>query len=105
MGKGTALKAVAQSRSQAQKMTPTATASTAAITISRVLQDLRPPNDQGVRESLEIVIAAVLAVAVGVIFWAWDQLWATAFSAVPFPISYLLVGIWMVGGLLVPYVV
>jgi len=53
----------------------------------------------------EIVIAAVLAVAVGVIFWAWDLLWATAFSAVPFPVSYLLVGIWMIGGLLVPYVV
>ena len=53
----------------------------------------------------EIVIAAVLAVAVGVVFWAWDLLWATAFSAVPFPVSYLLVGIWMVGGLLVPYVV
>lgn len=53
----------------------------------------------------DIVVAAVLAVAVGILFWAWGQLWSTAFSAVPFPVSYLLVGMWMVGGLLVPYVI
>jgi energy-coupling factor transport system substrate-specific component len=53
----------------------------------------------------DIVVGAVLAVAVGVIFWAWDQLWSTAFSAIPFPPSYLLVGVWMVGGILVPYVI
>ena len=53
----------------------------------------------------DIVVAAVLAVAVGVIFWAWGLLWSSAFAAVPFPVSYALVGMWMVGGLLVPYVV
>jgi energy-coupling factor transport system substrate-specific component len=53
----------------------------------------------------EIVVAAVLSVAVGVIFWAWGLLWSSAFAAVPFPFSYSLVGVWMVGGLLVPYVV
>jgi len=53
----------------------------------------------------EIVVGAVLAVAVGVIFWAWGQLWATAFATIPFPVSYLLVGVWMIGGVLVPYVV
>ena len=53
----------------------------------------------------EIVVGAVLGVAVGVIFWAWGLLWSTAFQAVPFPVSYLLVGLWMMGGLLVPYVV
>ena len=53
----------------------------------------------------DIVVGAVLAVAVGVIFWAWGQLWSTAFSAIPFPVSYLLVGVWMVGGILVPYVI
>jgi len=53
----------------------------------------------------EIVVGAVLAVAVGVIFWAWGQLWATVFAAIPFPASYLLVGVWMIGGVLVPYVV
>lgn len=55
--------------------------------------------------TLEIVVGTALAVAVGVVFWAWDQLWATAFAAVPFPASYLLVGVWMIGGILVPYVV
>ncbi len=53
----------------------------------------------------DIVVAAVLAVAVGVIFWVWDLLWAVAFGAIPFPFSYLLVGLWMVGGILVPYVI
>jgi energy-coupling factor transport system permease protein len=53
----------------------------------------------------EIVVAAVLAVAVGVIFWAWGLLWSSVFQVIPFPFSYALVGIWMVGGLLVPYVV
>jgi energy-coupling factor transport system substrate-specific component len=53
----------------------------------------------------EIVVGAVLGVAVGVVFWAWGLLWSTAFQAVPFPASYLLVGLWMMGGLLVPYVV
>jgi energy-coupling factor transport system substrate-specific component len=55
--------------------------------------------------TLDLVVAAVLAVAVGVVFWAWDLLWATAFQAVPFPVSYALVGVWMIGGLLVPYVI
>ena len=53
----------------------------------------------------ELVIAAVLAVAVGVLFWAWGLLWSSAFQLVPFPFSYAFVGVWMVGGLLVPYVV
>jgi energy-coupling factor transport system substrate-specific component len=53
----------------------------------------------------ELVVAAVLAVAVGVVFWAWGLLWTGAFAAIPFPFHYALVGLWMMGGLLVPYVV
>jgi energy-coupling factor transport system permease protein len=53
----------------------------------------------------ELVVAAVLAVAVGVIFWAWGLLWSSVLGAIPFPFSYAFVGVWMVGGLLVPYVV
>lgn len=53
----------------------------------------------------DIVVAAVLAVAVGVIFWAWDLLWSAALGAVPFPPQYIFVGVWMIGGLLIPYVV
>ena len=52
----------------------------------------------------EIVVASVLAVAVGVVFWAWGLLWSSAFQAIPFPFSYALVGVWMVGGLLVSQV-
>lgn len=53
----------------------------------------------------ELVIAAVLAVAVGVIFWGWGLLYSSVFQAIPFPFSYALVGVWMIGGLLVPYVI
>jgi energy-coupling factor transport system substrate-specific component len=53
----------------------------------------------------ELVVAAVLAVAVGVIFWGWGLLWSSAFQAIPFPFHYALVGVWMVGGLLVPYII
>ncbi|OFV83468.1 MAG: hypothetical protein A2W26_11545 [Acidobacteria bacterium RBG_16_64_8] len=53
----------------------------------------------------ELVVAAVLAVAVGVVFWGWGLLWSSVFQAIPFPFSYALVGIWMIGGLLVPYVI
>jgi energy-coupling factor transport system substrate-specific component len=53
----------------------------------------------------ELVVAAVLAVAVGVIFWGWGLLWSGVFSLIPFPFSYVTVGVWMMGGLLVPYIV
>ena len=65
----------------------------------------RPPSLFAGWTTREIVVAAVLAVVVGVIFWAWGLLWSSVFQAVPFPFSYALVGIWMVGGLLVPCVV
>jgi energy-coupling factor transport system substrate-specific component len=47
----------------------------------------------------------VLAVAVGVIFWGWGLLYSSVFTLIPFPFSYVTVGLWMVGGLLVPYVI
>ena len=53
----------------------------------------------------DIVIGAVLAVVVGVIFWAWDALYTSFFGAIPFPAVYAINGMWMLGGLLVPYVV
>jgi energy-coupling factor transport system permease protein len=53
----------------------------------------------------ELVIAAVLAVVVGVIFWGWGLLWSSVFQVIPFPFSYALVGVWMIGGLLVPYII
>lgn len=54
----------------------------------------------------ELVVAAVLAVAAGVIFWGWGLLWTAVIEPlVPFPFHYALVGPWMAGGLLVAYVV
>ncbi|NLV71441.1 MAG: ECF transporter S component [Actinobacteria bacterium] len=53
----------------------------------------------------ELVIAAALSVAVGVIFWGWGLLWSSVLQTIPFPFHYAFVGIWMVGGLLVPYIV
>jgi energy-coupling factor transport system permease protein len=65
----------------------------------------KPDRSPWVWTTREIVVASVLAVAVGVIFWAWGLLWSSAFQAIPFPFSYALVGVWMIGGLLVPYVI
>jgi energy-coupling factor transport system permease protein len=53
----------------------------------------------------ELVVAAVLSVAIGVIFWAWGLLFTAVFSLIPFPPQYVTVGLWMMGGLLVPYVI
>jgi energy-coupling factor transport system substrate-specific component len=53
----------------------------------------------------DLVVAAALSVAVGVIFWGWGLLWSSVFQVIPFPFSYALVGVWMIGGLLVPYVI
>jgi energy-coupling factor transport system permease protein len=53
----------------------------------------------------DIVVAAVLAVALGVVFWGWGLLWSSVFQAIPFPYSYATVGLWMIGGLLVPYII
>jgi energy-coupling factor transport system permease protein len=53
----------------------------------------------------DLVVGSVLAVAVGVVFWAWGLLWSSVFGNISFPFSYLYVGMWMTGGLLVAYVV
>jgi energy-coupling factor transport system substrate-specific component len=52
-----------------------------------------------------LVVAAALAVALGVVFWAWGLLYSTVFEAIPFPFSYAFVGMWMTGALLVPYII
>jgi len=57
--------------------------------------------------TVDIVVASVVAVTGGVVFWAWDQLWTTtsaAFSVFP-PAHAVLYGIWLapgvVGGLII----
>jgi energy-coupling factor transport system substrate-specific component len=57
--------------------------------------------------TVDIVVAAAIAVAFGVVFWAWNQVWAAAtpaFAAVP-PAQNILYGVWLVpavlGGLVI----
>src|SRR4051812_35225308 len=57
--------------------------------------------------TVDIVVTAVLGVAFGVVFWAWNLLWAatgTAFSAFP-PAQALLYGVWLLPAVLAPLVV
>ena len=57
--------------------------------------------------TVDIVVAAAIAIAFGVVFWAWNQVWAAAtpvFVAVP-PAQNILYGVWLVpavlGGLII----
>src|SRR5437660_4044985 len=47
--------------------------------------------------TVDIVVTAVLAVAFGVVFWAWDALWnATAPAFTSFaPVQYVISGVWV----------
>jgi energy-coupling factor transport system substrate-specific component len=52
--------------------------------------------------TVDVVVAAVLAVAFGVVFWAWNQLWAAvgnAFTGLP-PAQGVMYGVWLVPGVL-----
>lgn len=52
--------------------------------------------------TVDVVVTAVLAVAVGVVFWAWNLLWSAvsgAFTAFP-PAQAFMYGIWLVPGVL-----
>jgi energy-coupling factor transport system substrate-specific component len=57
--------------------------------------------------TVDIVVTAVIAVAFGVVFWAWNALWAAtgpAFAALP-PAQYTISGVWLIpavlGGLVI----
>ena len=57
--------------------------------------------------TVDIVVTAVLAVAFGVVFWAWNSLWVAlgpAFTAFP-PGQAFMYGIWLVPGILAMLVV
>ena len=50
--------------------------------------------------TVDIVVAAVLAVAFGVVFWAWNQAWAAAspaFTSFP-PLQGFMYGVWLLPG-------
>ncbi len=50
----------------------------------------------------DILVAAVIAVAFGVVFWAWDTVWnalAPLFTAVK-PLEYVISGVWLMPGVI-----
>ncbi|MCW2723117.1 MAG: hypothetical protein JWN35_38 [Frankiales bacterium] len=52
--------------------------------------------------TVDVVVAAVIAVAFGVVFWAWNQLWAAvgpAFNGLP-PLQGFMYGVWLLPGVL-----
>jgi len=50
--------------------------------------------------TVDIVVAAVLGVAFGVVFWAWGLLYNGPADAIPLPARALLYGVWLVPGVL-----
>ena len=56
--------------------------------------------------SRDIVVTAVLGVAFGVVFWAWDLLWNALPTAVVTPLpNFLLYGVWLMPAVLAPLIV
>jgi energy-coupling factor transport system substrate-specific component len=50
--------------------------------------------------TIDIVIASVVAVAFGVIFWAWGLLWNGPADAIPLPWRAVIYGMWLVPAVL-----
>ena len=50
--------------------------------------------------TIDIVIASTVAVAFGVIFWAWGLLWNGPADAIPMPGRSVLYGVWLIPGVL-----
>ena len=55
--------------------------------------------------TVDIVVAAIIAVAFGVVFWAWNLLWNGPADAIPLPGRAFMYGVWLVpavlGGLVI----
>jgi len=57
--------------------------------------------------TLDIVVVAVVAVAFGVVFWAWNYVWAAldpVFAAFR-PAQYLISGVWLMPAVVAPLIV
>jgi energy-coupling factor transport system substrate-specific component len=74
----------------------------------RPSSDATEPVAAGTRwRTVDIVVTAVLGVAFGVVFWAWNLLWAatgTAFTAFP-PAQAFMYGVWLLPAVVAPLVV
>ena len=61
----------------------------------------------GAWRTVDIVVTAAIAVAFGVVFWAWNSVWAAAtpaFAAVP-PAQNILYGVWLIPAVLAGLIV
>jgi energy-coupling factor transport system substrate-specific component len=74
----------------------------------RPSSDATEPVAAGTRwRTVDIVVTAVLGVAFGVVFWAWNLLWAaagTAFTAFP-PAQAFMYGVWLLPAVVAPLIV
>jgi energy-coupling factor transport system substrate-specific component len=69
-----------------------------------VMQEPVPANRW---RTVDIVVAAVIAVAFGVVFWGWNQLWTaldSTFTAFP-PAKALVYGVWVLPAVLGPLII
>ena len=70
--------------------------------------DATEPVPAGTRwRTVDIVVTAVLGVAFGVVFWAWNLLWAatgTAFTAFP-PAQAFMYGVWLLPAVVAPLII
>ena len=65
------------------------------------------PNTSNRWRTADIVVAAVIAVAFGVVFWAWNELWKvfdSSFTAFP-PLKGLVNGVWFLPAVLGPLII
>jgi energy-coupling factor transport system permease protein len=57
--------------------------------------------------NVDVIVCAVIGVAFGVVFWAWNILWATlgpAFAAFP-PLQAFMYGTWLMPAVLAPLII
>src|SRR5262249_41276052 len=50
--------------------------------------------------TVDIVVAAIIAAAFGVVFWAWGNLWNGPADAIPLPGRAFMYGVWLVPAVL-----
>jgi energy-coupling factor transport system substrate-specific component len=55
--------------------------------------------------TVDIVVASVLGVAFGVVFWQWGVVWGPLFAGQVNPLAYLVTGVWLVPGVLAALVI
>lgn len=66
-----------------------------------------PADEAGRWRTVDIVVAAVIGVAFGVVFWAWNFVWAGVdplFAAIK-PAQYLISGVWLLPAVIAPLIV